>query len=208
METEGKEMEERALTILPRAREIRVIDNDTMASANAFLVNVIKPAKKEISDYFDPIIKKAHAVHKDLTSKKADLIRPLEEAEEKIKVSVKSYLREVEEIRLTEERRLQEEMRKGEEEKLLAEAEKLQSEGKTEEADAVLEKPIEVVTPRVVIETPKVDMRAFKKSWKWAVVDFASIPNEFKITDDVKINGIVRAMKDATNIPGIKVYEE
>ena len=47
-----------------------------------------------------------------------------------------------------------------------------------------------------------------REDWKFSIVDAALIPREYLIPDEKKIGRIVRAMKDATNIPGVRVYAE
>ena len=46
------------------------------------------------------------------------------------------------------------------------------------------------------------------KVMKFEVVDFKALPDEYKISDDVKIRKVVNALKMDTNIPGVKVWEE
>lgn len=46
------------------------------------------------------------------------------------------------------------------------------------------------------------------ETWKFAISDASLIPREYLIPDEVAIGKIVRAMKERTNIPGIKAYAE
>ena len=115
---------------------------------------------------------------------------------------------EVERIRREEERRLQEIARKQEEERRLAEALQAEAEGNKEEAEAILEEPAYIPMPTVKTDIPKIDNRLFRKVWKFKIIDINKIPIQYLMPDMVKIGGVVRAMKGATNIPGIQVYED
>jgi len=44
--------------------------------------------------------------------------------------------------------------------------------------------------------------------WKFEVIDFAALPNEYKIADEVKIGKVIRATKGTISIPGVKAWPE
>ncbi len=69
--------------------------------------------------------------------------------------------------------------------------------------------PVVPVEPVVVPSNlPKVEGISFRKDWKWEVTDVSQIPRNYMMVNEVAINGVARAMKDKTNIPGIRVYPE
>jgi hypothetical protein len=55
---------------------------------------------------------------------------------------------------------------------------------------------------------PKVAGISMRENWKFRIVNEKLIPREYLKVDDVKIGAIVRALKGATNIPGIEAYNE
>ncbi len=44
--------------------------------------------------------------------------------------------------------------------------------------------------------------------WKFEVVDFALLPDQYKMADEVKIGKVVRATKGTVAIPGVKMWPE
>lgn len=201
------EVEQEALAIPERCEMLVVDSKEAMTEADEFK-KAIHALIKEIDGTFKDIAAKAFDAHRAITSKWKETKQPLIDAQAVIVQKGKKYLREQEEIRLAEERRLREIARKAEEDRLLAEAEELEEEGEFEEAAAVLSEPIKVVTPVVKSEAPKVDKRSYKTTWKWRILDESKIPREFFTLDERKISGVVRALKGETKIPGIGVYED
>ncbi len=202
-----KNVEVKALALPDQARQVRVIDNPSMEKANGLLMDV-RAIRKEIQDTFKPLAEKAHQAHKAILEQQKKTEAPLVEAEGILKAQIKSYMDEVERLRREEERRLQEIARKEEEERRIAEALQAEAEGNKEEAEAILEEPAYIPMPTVKADIPKVDNRLFRKVWKFKVVDIKKIPIQYLVPDMVKIGGVVRAMKDKTDIPGIQIYEE
>ena len=196
-----------ALTVYDQAKAITVIDNATMSQADE-LIKSMRLVRKEIGLAFDPIIAKAHAAHKEAKAQKDRAELPLIQAEEFLKPQIKKYLAEQERIRIEKENELRLQAQKAEEEKRLAEAAQLEAEGHKEEAEAVLEKPAPIVMPTVEKTTPKADMRLYRKVWKFRIINEAAIPREYLKPDEIKIGGIVRALKGNCKIAGIEVYEE
>ena len=50
----------------------------------------------------------------------------------------------------------------------------------------------------------RVDGVSFRYEWDFEIVNPAAIPREYLMPDEKKIRGIVRALKGATNIPGVR----
>ena len=200
-----KEVTERALTVPEKAQAIIIRSNDDFIKAGEILT-AIKSLRKEIDATFDPIIKKAFEAHKEAVAQKKKVDAPLVEAEGIVKPRMAAWNAEQERIRREEEERLREIARKEEEERRLKEAIDAEKSGNKEEAEAILETPIE--PPPVVIPktTPKVAGVSFTKQWKFRITDPNKIPREYLTPDEVKIGGVVRALKDKANIPGVEVY--
>jgi colicin import membrane protein len=62
--------------------------------------------------------------------------------------------------------------------------------------------------PSSTIAAPKVSGISTRKLWAFRITDPALIPREYLLIDEQKIGGVVRALKDATNIPGVEAYQK
>ncbi len=62
--------------------------------------------------------------------------------------------------------------------------------------------------PISTVVTPKVAGISTRKQWCFRITDAALVPREYLVIDEKKIGGVVRALKDAANIPGVEAYEE
>lgn len=61
--------------------------------------------------------------------------------------------------------------------------------------------------PVSTIATPKVSGIATRKQWTFEITDASLIPREYLVIDESKIRGVVKALKGATTIPGVRAYE-
>ena len=168
-----------------------------------------KALLKEIDIGYDDLIKAAHKLHKDAVAKKAMYYAPADAGVRAAKNLMIAWDAAQEAIRKAEESRLREIARKAEEERLLMEAIQAEAAGEPEEATAIMEAPAYV--PPIILpkETPKMaGGPVFRTITKFRVVNEAIVPRQYLSVDLVKIGGVVRALKQAANIPGIEVYEE
>jgi hypothetical protein len=63
-----------------------------------------------------------------------------------------------------------------------------------------------VIVPKTV---PKLNGGpVYRTITKFRIINEALIPRQYMMPDLVKIGGVVRALKNQTNVPGIEVYEE
>ncbi len=67
--------------------------------------------------------------------------------------------------------------------------------------------PIEVPAPVVRVST-EMGTTSTMKVYKWQVVDFALVPNGYKVIDAGKVGAVVKASKGTITIPGIRVWSE
>lgn len=67
---------------------------------------------------------------------------------------------------------------------------------------------VQIFTPIVAAPVQKVAGSSKRVTWKFRVTNLALVPREYMILNDVAVGGVVRAMKDQTNIPGIEAYSE
>jgi hypothetical protein len=210
-------VEEKALSIVDQAKAVKVTDPETYTAAGS-LWKSIGDMIKEVEDTFNPIVSAAHAAHKAAVEKRAKYLDPLTAARKSVKGLMSAYDAEQERIRKAEEARLAEIARKQAEEQALLDAIAAEEEAKRngatkeeakKEADAIIAEPVYV--PPVVLPkaTPKLQGGpVYRTVWKARIVNERLIPREYLTVDMVKINGVVRSLKGATNIPGVMPYEE
>ena len=105
-----------------------------------------------------------------------------------------------------------------------AKARKLEEEGRAEEAEAKrkaaadreeaqLRKADEKreaaahvpVVPVIQPEQPKISGISSRQVWRFEITDIRQLPPEYLQADEKAIGGVVRALKDKTNIPGVRV---
>jgi cobalamin biosynthesis protein CbiD len=166
----NQEMENKALAIVDEAHLILVTDNDSMEKANQFNLD-IRQAIKDINDWFDPMVKKAHEAHRSLTAKRSETLKPLEDASAHVTKQVKLYLAECRRKEEEEAERLREIARKQAEEEQLARALDAEQSGNADEANEILETAPVYVAPVPVVDRPKVDGRLYKTTIKVKVVN-------------------------------------
>ncbi|HQO21327.1 MAG TPA: hypothetical protein PLA03_13385, partial [Acidobacteriota bacterium] len=201
-----KQIENNSLALIDEARAIVVSDLETEQKA-ASLWEVANSICKEIDNTLDPRIKAAHGLHKSLVALKAETKEPLENVKTLLKRGCADFRLRLEQERQAKEKELEEAARKLEEERRIEEAVELESNGLKEQADALLAEPIETVSV-VVAAPPKPKGIILRSNWTWKVEDENLVPREYLTLDTVKITKVVKAMKNQTKIPGIKVYEE
>jgi len=203
-----------ALAWPEKAAALAVVDDATYGLASEMLKG-IKALRNRIAETFDKHIKRAHEAHKGLVKEKADAEAPLTQAEATIKRNLVTYSTEQERLRKLKEQRLAEMARQQEEERQLAEAAALESYA-VETGDAEMLVTAQeiaaapVVAPVIVLPkaTPVVSGISFRDVWKFRVVNAALVPREYLSVDEVKIGGVVRAMKNTVTIPGVDIYSE
>lgn len=201
------DIDSQVLAIPEQARLIVVKDSESMTMADN-TINGISEWLKKVDDHYKPMADAAFKTHRAITSRWKEIKQPLEDAKTHLVNLVKAYQRKVREEAEAEQRRLAEIARKQEEERRLAEAIEAEKEGNVEEAQAIIEEEMFVPTPIVRPDVPKVDNRKYATRWTWKVTDINKVPREYLMVDQIKMNGIVRAMKGNTRIPGIQVIEE
>lgn len=205
---ETNEVETKAMSIVDQAKAVKVVDIESYKYAGE-LWKSIGDMIKEVKATFDPICEAANKAHKAATAKRASFLDPLESVYRSVKRLMSDYDAEQERIRREAEEKLREQARKEEEERRLQEAIALEQSGQKEVAEAVMEAPVyvaPVVIPKVV---PKMTGGpVFQKRWDFEITDINQIPRQYMVPDLVKIRQIVTALKDQTNIPGVKAFEK
>jgi len=55
---------------------------------------------------------------------------------------------------------------------------------------------------------PEVEGIYHVELWDFEIVNKNKVPDEYKVVDEKKIRAVVKAMKENTNIPGIRVFKK
>lgn len=214
---ETTEVETKAMTIVDQAKAVKVTDSQTYTAAG-MLWKTIGDMIKEVKDTFDPICDAAHKAHKAAVEKRSKYLDPLTTAQKSVKGLMSAWDAEQERIRQAEQRRLEEIARKEAEEQALLEAIAAEEEAKrngatkeeaAQEATAIMEEHVYVAPVVIPKAVPKMQGGpVYRTVWKARIVNERLIPREYLTVDMVKINGVVRALKAQTNVPGVEPYEE
>ena len=203
---EIKEVDQKALTVIEQARSVIITDTPSYTRAGE-LWSAINDMKKQVDETFKGIISKAHQAHKEALLQRAKIFDPLDKAGRSVKGLMSAYDAEQERIRREEEARLREIARKEEEERQLAEAMEAEENGDHETATEIISTPVNVPPVVVPKTTPKLQGGpVYRTIWQFRITDARKIPRDYLMPDEVKIGGVVRALKEATNIPGVEAY--
>lgn len=208
------------LSIPDQAKLIVIKDQETMSKGNQLFL-VIKGLRKKIQETFGPIIAKAHEAHKEAIAQQKKLEAPLILGESWLNGQMTAYHQEQERKRQAEIDRARQEAiatelkrREEEEGRKMAEAAALEAAGAKEEAEQLVNEAIQAKEEPVVVEvrapeTPRVVMTGttVKKYWDFEIVNESLIPREYLSVDIVKMGGVVRALKEKANIPGVRVFQ-
>jgi len=213
------ELQTQALTTVERATALVVSNLETRALA-AELGRTVAGLYKQAEEWFAPLKSAAARAHKEICAKENEVLEPLKTAKQYLSQQIGTFDQEQEKARQAEERRLQEETRiqaaeaakRAAEETAINDAIALEAQGDKKGAEAVLANPApqEVYVPPVVVPraTPKAAGVSSVQTWKWRVTDINLVPREYMMLDEKAVNGVVKAMKNKTSIPGIEVYPE
>jgi hypothetical protein len=189
-----------------QARAITVIDAATYTQAGELIV-IFRKLKKKVDDTFVPIKKAMDAAKKIILDKEKEHHKPIDDAIALVTREMMNYRKIEAETRAEAERKLQDEARKKAEEAKLADAVAAEKAGESKVAEAIMSAKTEVPTIKLTSEAPKVKGVSFRENWTYEITNKDLIPEEYWILDESAIGKVVRALKDKTNIPGIRVYD-
>jgi hypothetical protein len=209
VETPVPEIEgEKALVVYKQAEILTITDKPSYEQGCASLLS-IKDMQKKLDETFDPIIQAAHKAHRAAIDQKKKFAEPLAAAEKVLKNRIATFLEAEEEKRKAEEDRLRLIAEKAEEERRLQEAIQAEADGDLDEAAAILDDEPAFVPPPFVPKTVETGGGiSMRKTWKFTIEDASKIPREYLTPDMVKIGGVVRALREAAKIPGVRIYAE
>ncbi len=232
-----EEVKIKALPVATEAMAIIVRDQDTLGKANqAYLM--IDAIRKEIKDFFNPIVEAWKESKKKADEGRALTIRKWEKTEEPL-VRARAYLdtqivgykRIQDKIREEEEEKnrqqaLREEAdrRKKEEEASLKQAAKLEKKGLTEEANALIEETIQKQEEPIQVyvvppTTPKVELQGMSTvtTWHAEITDLRALclavgqgkcPTAYVEANMPTLNRQAVSLNKEMRIPGVRAVPE
>lgn len=174
---------ESQINLLTEVRIIEVVDEPTMKHAQG-LLGTVRELRKSIEDFCNPAVQAAHEAHQAANAQKKALLAPTAAAETILRDKLKAFA-------------AQEEKKRREQEAAIR---------KAQEAAAPAGE-LDLAPPTVKVDSV-IDQGGFRTRWGFEVIDEALIPREYLIVDMAAIGAVVRAQKDKTAIPGVRVYSE
>jgi len=219
-------LRQKALVDIPAAVDRLVIANDEDAAAASRIIQGINTVIRKIEDFFSPSKKAAHEAWKAVCANEATLKAQPMSSRAIAQTKLNAYLlerrrkqeaaereaRERAEAEARERQRLEDE--RNVQEKRLAEAARLEEAGSKKEAqemfEAAVQAPVEAVAPAPARPLPpppppvKFNGVAERKKWYAEVVDFAALPDEYKLPNMAMLNAVAVSKKEMAAVPGVK----
>lgn len=218
VDTEQKQIEQKALTITERAQAVQITDQQTYDGA-VELLRGVKALRKEAEAHHRPMIEAAYRAHRAATEALKKIDDPLKQAETHVKGRIGAWDMEQERLRREEQRRQEEEARRKAEEEAEALIEAMEAQGAAEaEIAAVVQEaqtaPIIAPPPPPVYE--KASGVVTRKSYSPEVVSlielvrYVAMHPEFVnlLTPNMTaLRSQVRAQGAQFRLPGVRLVE-
>lgn len=179
MEITENDLQVQAQNILDVVDFLTIENEQELNEANSVL-RKITTLRKAAKAHFDGLKKPFNEAMANLRAKEKEFLEPMEKGEQAIKKLMVAYNSKVDE-RLKQEQ--------------LA----------LEEANKSLSQNGITILPSVKLEKQKLQGTTIRNRYDFDIVDVNLIPREYLLVDTAAIGKVVRAMKEKTNIPGIKV---
>ena len=179
MEITENELQVATNNLLDTVQFVTINNDDELNEANSIL-RKIATLRKAAKAHFEGLKKPFNEAMANLRAKEKEFLQPMEQGESTIKKLIVQYNHK-------------------RDEQLKAEQAKLDAMAKTLEGTGLS------VLPTVKLEKPKMQGTTIRSRYDFDIVDVNLIPREYLLVDTAAIGRVVRALKDKTNIPGIKV---
>ena len=179
MEITETQLQAETNNLLDTVQFITIKNDDELNEANGIL-RKIATLRKAAKAHFESLKKPFNEAMANLRQKEKEFLQPMEQGESAIKKLIVEYNHK-------------------RDEQLKAEQAKLDAMAKTLEGTGIS------VLPTVKLEKPKMQGTSVRNRYDFDIVDVNLIPREYLVVDMAAIGKVVRALKEKTNIPGIKV---
>lgn len=189
----------------------KIVDQQTRENASAFL-SAVRGKWKELDAKRDKFVRPLNEEVSSINNEFKAIQQPLVDFGEILKAEIK---RDYEEQQLIQ--RKKEMLIREEEYKRIAAAQKdLKSKN-----DLVRQEAVEKITAIQTEADAKINSAApvktihtshgstsVKKVWKWKLIDFKKVPDNYKVINEKMLNAVVKASSGNIEIPGIEIYSE
>jgi hypothetical protein len=217
-ETTEQDIKQEALTVVERAKIVKITDQETYDNACTLLLEQIKPFRKRWLEYWSAVKNPAWAAYQAIQKKFTEGDKPLEEAERQVKDEIRRWDAEQEKIRQEKQREAEEAARQAEEEERLRIATMAEESGATaEEVNAIVDTPVTAVAPPVAPTYQKASGIGTRENWKARVTDIkklcaaiakGTVPPTYVLPNESVLNARAKADRGTMNIPGVVPYNE
>ncbi len=184
---------------------LKVVDTRTYElMANG--VQLLRKAKKFFEDRAKPRIAEAFQHHKNLVADLDKDLNPIISARMYGDKQLADY--DTQQRRIAQQKQLEAEaaQKKKDDEQKIQLAELAEKIGDKQLVEEILDAPNEAPPVVVQADVPKVAGLSYREDWKHEITDEKLLPREYLMPDFSKITKIVRALKNTTDIPGVRVY--
>lgn len=209
MEPTSIDTESAALTTALRERAIAlVVDSPATAEEAAQLLVAISNASKRVEEWFEEPTTAAHRAWKALTTRRTEVLSRFDVLKIVIKPKLRDWNNKIEAERLAAAQEAERLARIAAEAQRMAEAEAAMDAGDLATSEAILEGPAPLVQVPIVPapEPVKVKGIAFVETWHYEITNFAQLPNQYKMANEMALRKVVAALGAACRIPGIRVW--
>lgn len=189
----------------------KIVDQTSRENASAFL-SAVRNKWKELDAERDKFVRPLNEEVSSINNQFKAIQQPLVEFGEILKSEIK---RDYEAQQL--EQRRKEQLIREEEQKRIAEAQKaLKSKNELVRQEAAekitaiqteTDAKINSAAPVKTIHTSH-GSTSVKKVWKWKLIDFKKVPDNYKVINEKMLNAVVKASSGNIEIPGIEIYSE
>ena len=217
-------LQSEALELATQGKAIIITDQEGYDKATSFLTERLNPWLKKVDDFFDPNIKTAHKLHKDLVAQKKTVTEPNLQLKGALNGGILGFDERKEQERIKLQRVAEEAQRKADEESRLATAVEMEKAGATEEeVQQTLNTPVATIAPVVAPVYQKASGVAVKVTWSaqmkgeadgttyeksmrdlCAAIGCGDQPVPYCEPNLTALSQIARAQHEAMNIPGVK----
>jgi hypothetical protein len=196
------------------------VTRENKVQAEELLV-LLNDAEKGVGKVFDPICDDTYRAWKTSTSTRASFLTPIENAKKHLKRGCSDVQRVLDQEAEAEARRASDELAAAERLRIQDEANQLADAGDMDAALEVLDQVETVVAPPLAVtrvEPARAAGITYRDNWTFQYVDAHGrplekgdvrlIPIEYHAIDESALRKVASALKDRTNIPGIRVFND
>lgn len=206
---DGKAITKQTAPLILRAQEYQIVTEDHFV-ASWVLIEQLDQAADRVVAMFTPFVSGLDKLHKMAVAMRRQFLAPLSDAKAMLLTKRMAFRNEQE----AKKRKAEAEAAKALQKQQQLELERLaKAEEKSGNKAAALEiREQKSLLPPPVVNlgpaVPKQEGSVIRKRFVFEITDANMVPREYCSPDMSKIRGVVNAMGQACQIPGVKVWEE